>query len=63
MYLLPVAILHRDHATAATLPTSDQLSWGHALTHNLLPVIAGNVIGGSLLVGVAYWFVYLRRRP
>ena len=22
----------------------------------------GNLIGGSLLVGVIYWFVYLRRR-
>ncbi len=32
MYLLPVAILHRDHATSATLPTPDELSWGHALT-------------------------------
>lgn len=28
----------------------------------LLPVIVGNVIGGSLLVGATYWFVYLRRR-
>ncbi len=60
MYLLPVAILHRNRTTSANLPASGQLTWAHALTDNLLPVIAGNVIGGSLLVGVVYWFVYLR---
>jgi formate/nitrite transporter FocA (FNT family) len=27
---------------------------------NLVPVTIGNVIGGTLLVGVVYWFVYLR---
>ncbi len=28
----------------------------------LLPVTAGNVIGGGLLVALVYWFVYLRAR-
>ena len=27
---------------------------------NLLPVTAGNILGGALLVGLTYWFVYLR---
>jgi formate/nitrite transporter len=27
---------------------------------NLIPVTAGNIIGGSLMVGAVYWFVYLR---
>lgn len=27
---------------------------------NLLPVTIGNVIGGAVMVGVVYWFVYLR---
>ena len=27
---------------------------------NLLPVTIGNIIGGAVLVGVVYWFVYLR---
>jgi formate/nitrite transporter FocA (FNT family) len=30
------------------------------LSHNLLPVTIGNVIGGAVLVGLVYWFVYLR---
>ena len=27
---------------------------------NLLPVTIGNVIGGAVMVGIVYWFVYLR---
>jgi formate/nitrite transporter FocA (FNT family) len=27
-----------------------------------VPVTIGNVIGGTLLVGAVYWFVYLRAR-
>lgn len=30
------------------------------LLNNLLPVTLGNVIGGGLLVGLVYWFIYLR---
>jgi formate transporter len=29
---------------------------------NLIPVTIGNIIGGSILVGAVYWFVYLRKR-
>ena len=27
---------------------------------NLLPVIAGNIVGGSVLVAGVYWIIYLR---
>ncbi len=30
---------------------------------NLVPVTLGNVVGGGLLVGGMYWFVYLRGEP
>jgi len=30
------------------------------LANNLLPVTLGNIIGGGVLVGLVYWFVYLR---
>lgn len=30
--------------------------------HNIAVATIGNLIGGSLMVGVVYWFVYLRRR-
>jgi formate transporter len=62
MYLLPVALLRRNEVTELGVPVSPDLTWANAVTHNLLPVIVGNVIGGSLLVGATYWFVYLRRR-
>jgi len=26
-------------------------------------VTIGNMVGGGVLVGAVYWFIYLRRRP
>ena len=37
------------------------LTAGAAL-HNIVIATGGNLVGGSLMVGVVYWFVYLRRR-
>lgn len=37
-----------------------QLTWINFFFANLLPVTIGNVIGGSIMVGAVYWFVYLR---
>lgn len=33
--------------------------------NNLIPVTLGNIIGGAIMVGVVYWFIYLRpnRQP
>lgn len=31
------------------------------LVANLVPVTLGNMVGGGVLVGLVYWFVYLRR--
>lgn len=47
------------HKTAADFPA---LTWENFLIGNLLPVTLGNIIGGSVMVGVVYWFVYLRPR-
>jgi formate/nitrite transporter len=33
-----------------------------AAFHNIVVATIGNLVGGSLLVGAVYWFVYLRRR-
>jgi formate/nitrite transporter FocA (FNT family) len=30
--------------------------------HNLLAATLGNIVGGGLLVGLVYWFIYLRDR-
>ena len=45
--------------TAADYPN---LTWHNFLVHNLVPVTIGNIIGGAVLVGIVYWFVYLRGR-
>ncbi len=31
--------------------------------HNIAVATVGNLVGGSLMVGAIYWFVYLRKRP
>jgi formate/nitrite transporter len=53
MYFLPLATMLQ---AAAGEPA--QLSW---LWTNLVPVIAGNVVGGSVLVALVYYVIY--RRP
>ena len=37
------------------------LTWGNMFIANLLPVTIGNIIGGGVLVGLSYWFAYLRK--
>jgi len=37
-----------------------ELSWGTLWSRNLIPVTIGNLIGGVVLVGMVYWFIYLR---
>ena len=69
MYFIPEGLLIREGAgasfwtdlgkTAADFP---DLTWGRFLLNNLLPVTIGNIIGGAVLVGAVYWFVYLRKR-
>ena len=39
----------------------EHLTWGRFFEANLVPVTIGNIIGGSLMVGGFYWFVYLRK--
>jgi formate transporter len=37
------------------------LTWNNFLLANLLPVTLGNIIGGTLMVGVVYWLIYSRK--
>ena len=46
-----------DHAAVTGL---DELTWEQFVTANLVPVTIGNIVGGALMVGAIYWFVYLR---
>lgn len=41
---------------------ADTLTWGNFITHNLVPVTLGNLIGG-VGVGTGYWLAYLAKTP
>ena len=67
MYFVPMGLLIRAGApqsfwTAIGKTAADygNLTWDRFLINNLLPVTIGNIIGGALMVGAVYWFVYLR---
>ena len=45
------------HSQPADYPS---IGWRHFFVSNLLPVTIGNVIGGGGMVGLVYWFIYLR---
>ena len=63
MYFVPVALFMKafdpTFVAASGLDVSG-LTWSAFLTANLIPVTLGNILGGSLLVAVTYWFVFLR---
>jgi formate transporter len=42
-------------------PGVEHLTWERFIAANLVPVTIGNIIGGAVMVGAFYWFVYLRR--
>lgn len=67
MYFISVGLLIKATAgselwqpiakSASDFPSLDLRGF---LIGNLLPVTLGNIVGGALLVGAVYWFVYLR---
>jgi formate transporter len=64
MYLIPLGLLLKAWGPAMLLASAraglDALTWSSFLL-SLIPVTIGNIIGGGVLVGAVYWFIYLRR--
>jgi formate transporter len=67
MYFIPMGIFVRRWGsdgfwTAANTRSGDfpAVTWRRFFVSNLAPVTAGNIIGGAVMVGLVYWFVYLR---
>jgi len=65
MYLVPLGILLAGGAgtgfTTGPLPiaTAEAPTWS-GFAANLLPVTAGNLVGGAVLVAAVYWAIYRR---
>jgi formate/nitrite transporter FocA (FNT family) len=67
MYFIPIGLLIKAGAPAAfweqigkTAADYGDLTWSNFLVNNLIPVTIGNIIGGAVMVGLVYWFIYLR---
>lgn len=67
MYYIPAGILAKANpawvqaaiSLGVTPEKLNQLNWGSFITKNLLPVTLGNIVGGSLFVGIIYWVSFL----
>jgi formate/nitrite transporter FocA (FNT family) len=70
MYYIPAGILAKSNpewvkqaiSLGAAPEKIDHLNWTSFFTHNLLPVTLGNIVGGVVFTGLAYWFVYLYKK-
>jgi len=65
MYFIPYALfikMFNPAFAASTKVDVTTLTWASFFIKNLLPVTIGNIIGGSGLVALMYWFIYLRRK-
>lgn len=64
MFFIPMGLVLRQNeevVAAAQLPVHDLATLDlTGLLTNLASSTLGNVVGGSVLVGLVYWFVYLR---
>jgi formate/nitrite transporter len=68
MYFIPAGLLlkHSPQVLAAAqdilggIPDLSNLTMYGFLVNNLLPVTLGNIIGGTLFVGIVHWFLFLR---
>jgi formate/nitrite transporter len=69
MYFIPIGLMVKNFGGAAffenigkTALDFPNLTLGNFFLENLLPVTIGNIIGGAVMVGLIYWFVYLRKK-
>ena len=69
MYFIPIGLLVKNFGGASFFESIGKtsldfpnLTLGNFFVGNLLPVSIGNIIGGAVMVGLIYWFIYLRKR-
>jgi formate/nitrite transporter len=57
MYIIPLAMLEQEYGV--TNLAVEAITWG-GFFNNLIPVISGNLVGGSLFVALVYHIIYRR---
>ena len=70
MYFIPMGLFIKGGAAASFWETAGvtaeqyaNLTWGNFFINNLIPVTLGNIIGGAVMVGLVYWYIYQRPHP
>jgi formate/nitrite transporter len=63
MYDIPAGLLIKGNEAYAALSglsaeAISSLTWSSFLINNLVPVTLGNIVGGGVFVGMAYWYSY-----
>lgn len=66
MYFISAGLFAKGNAMYAAAAAEagvdfSSLTWGAFFGKNLLPVTLGNIVGGAVCVGCAYWFIYLKK--
>jgi hypothetical protein len=68
MYFIPIALFIKQMGTPAffeairkTPADFPHLTWSNFFLVNLVPVTIGDIIGGVVMVGLMYWFIYLSK--
>ena len=70
MYYIPAGIMASANPNWVSAATSlgvtsealANLNWGSFMLNNLLPVTLGNIVGGTVFVGAAYWLAHLYKK-
>ena len=68
MYFIPMGLVLRNNPAVVAAAEKmagksldlSQLTWKGFFINNLIPVTLGNFIGGVILIGTVFWFIYLR---
>jgi formate/nitrite transporter len=64
MYFIPSALFLKEWGNISVAGVDlNSLSWSAFFFKNLLPVTIGNIIGGSIFVGMSYWYAYVKPNP
>ena len=66
MYYIAAGMFATTNASYAAAASEagvnlSRLTWPAMFIKNLIPVTLGNMIGGVVMVGVVYWFIYLKQ--